>query len=576
MNRFLSLVGGHRKIGWPDLVVMILLIGVLYAVIDLGKGMVSPLSFAVHPRIHLSIAYLPYYAGRSLLRMFIAYFLSLAFSLLYGRIAAYNKFAGKIMIPALDILQSVPVLGFLSVTVTFFLNLFPGSELGAECASIFAIFTAQAWNMTFSFYQSLITIPNDLREAAYINRLKPYARFRVLEVPYSMIGLIWNSMMSFGGSWFFLAASESISVLHERIQLPGIGSYMATAMEKGNVNALIAGIITMIIVIVAVDQFVWRPLVAWAEKFKLDMNESDDAMTSWFLQLLRRSTWLQSLGEWLSPFLYRMSQAISFNRKTRKNMPERTTPRRWPRWILILLGIILLLFGIRYAFAAVLEIATLGIWQILDVIKLGFYTFLRVMFSTLLGALWTIPVGVAIGTNNRLSRIAQPFVQIAASFPSNAIFPLVTLLYLMGHINFQIGAIPLMMLGTQWYILFSVIAGAMAIPSSLKEASSILRLRRIERWKTMILPAIFPFLVTGGITASGGAWNASIVAEIVTWRSHTLTASGIGSYITNATNNGNWAQILWGIIVMSTFVVIINHFFWRKLQNLAQTKYHLD
>ncbi len=566
----------NRRIGWPDLIVIILIVGVLYAVLDLGKGMVEPLSAAVHPTIHLNPAYLPYYAGRSLLRMFIAYLLSLLFALIYGRIAAYHKFAGKLMVPALDILQSVPVLGFLSVTVTGFLHLFPGSELGAECASIFAIFTAQAWNMTFSFYQSLTMLPSDLREAANIYRLRPWARFRTLEVPYSMIGLIWNSMMSFGGSWFFLAASESISVLHNTIQLPGIGSYMATAILHGNVTALVYGIITMIIVIVVVDQFVWRPLVAWSQKFKLDMNESEDPPSSWFLQLLRRSTFVQSVIQMATPSLYKIQETFVLpNRRPLRR--EKSRLNRIVRNLLYTgLAILIMLFSLHYALAAVHEVASLGLLEILNVLKLGFYTFLRVLTGTILGALWTIPVGVAIGMNSRLSRIMQPIVQIAASFPSNAIFPLVTLLYLQLHVNFQWGAIPLMMLGTQWYILFSVIAGAMAIPSGLKEASSILQLRSVTRWKTLILPAIFPYLVTGGITASGGAWNASIVAEIVTWKDHTLAASGLGSYIANATTNGNWAQITWGIAVMSIYVVIINRFVWRKLHHMAETKYHLE
>ncbi len=566
----------NRRIGWPDQIVIILIVGVLYAVLDLGKGMVEPLSAAVHPTIHLNPAYLPYYAGRSLLRMFIAYLLSLLFALSYGRIAAYHKIAGKLMIPALDILQSVPVLGFLSVTVTGFLHLFPGSELGAEFASIFAIFTAQAWNMTFSFYQSLTMIPSDLREAANIYRLRPWARFRNLEVPYSMIGLIWNSMMSFGGSWFFLAASESISVLHNTIQLPGIGSYMATAILHGDVTALIYGIVTMIIVIVVVDQFVWRPLVAWSQKFKLDMNESEDPPSSWFLQLLRRSTFIQSIIQMTMPSLYKMQEAfvLPIRRPLRKEKSRRN--RIMTNLLYATLAILILMFSLRYALSAANEVASLGLFEILNVLKLGFYTFLRVLAGTILGALWTIPVGVAIGMNNRLSRIMQPIVQIAASFPSNAIFPLITLWYLQLHVNFQWGAIPLMMLGTQWYILFSVIAGAMAIPSGLKEASSILQLRSVTRWKTLILPAIFPYLVTGGITASGGAWNASIVAEIVTWKTHTLTASGLGSYIANATTNGNWAQITWGIAVMSIYVVIINRFVWRKLHHIAETKYHLE
>lgn len=575
MNRWLANLRLKNRIGWPDLVVTILIVGVFYAVMDLGKGMVVPFSSTDEPVIHLNPTYLPYYVGSSLLRMFIAYALSLAFTLIYGRIAAYNKLAQKIMIPALDILQSVPVLGFLSITVTGFLALFPNSLLGAECASIFAIFTSQAWNMTFSFYHSLTTIPRDLQEAADVYRLRPWARFLKLEVPFSMIGLVWNSMMSFGGSWFFLAASESISVLHNNIQLPGIGSYMAKAIEVGNITALWYAIATMIFVIVMVDQFVWRPVVAWSQKFKLDLSESGNPPSSWFLQLLRRSEWLHSVLRLIFSPAKKLFEAFAFQTPAKPaGTPKRKSRvRRAVGWVF---AVAALVYASRYFVAAVHGVSILGLGQILYVLKLGLYTFLRVIAGTVLGALWTIPVGVAIGLSGRLSRIAQPMVQIAASFPSNMVFPLVTILYLKWHVNFQIGAIPLMMLGTQWYILFNVIAGAMAIPSGLLEAASIMRLRSLSWWKTLVLPSIFPYLVTGGITATGGAWNASIVAEIVTWKAHSLVATGLGSYIAIATTDGNWSAITLGISVMAIFVVTANRLVWRPLYRLAETKYHLD
>lgn len=576
MNRWILQISMKHKIGWADLVVVILIAGLLYAILDLGKGMISPFSLKNASAISLDPRYLPYYAGRSILRMFIAYILSLLFTLLYGRFASYHKLAEKIMIPALDILQSVPVLGFLSITVTGFIALFPKSMLGAECASIFAIFTGMAWNMTFSFYHSLSVIPNDLREASKIYRLRTWAQFTKLEVPFSMIGLVWNSMMSFGGAWFFLAASESITVLHNHIQLPGIGSYMAEAIAAGNVPDQIYGIITMIIVIIAVDQFVWRPLVAWSQKFKLEQNDTATAPTSWFLQLLRRSEWVQNtfrtLGHTISALLPK--HTITMNEPPAKI--DHQSNHSFRRWLFFIILGVVLLFSLRYVIAALVEIANLGWMNVLIAFEMGLFTFLRVAAATLLGTLWAVPVGVAIGLNGKLSRVAQPLVQIFASFPFNLFFGLIAMLYMSLHINFEWGAIPLMMLGTQWYILFNVIAGAMAIPSGLKEASLILRLRPMARWRTLILPAIFPNLVTGLITASGGAWNASIVAEIVNWKNHSLMATGLGSYIANATTNGNWAQISLGIAVMAIFVVLINRLLWRPMYRLAETKFHLE
>jgi NitT/TauT family transport system permease protein len=576
MNRWLMQIRLKHKIGWPDLVVVILIAGTLYAILDLGKGMNVPFSIKSASAISLDPKYLPYYAGRSLLRMFIAYLLSLTFTLVYGRYAAYHKTAEKFMIPALDILQSVPVLGFLSITVTGFLALFPKTLLGAEFASIFAIFTSQVWNMTFSFYHSLTIIPEDLKEASKIYRLRAWAQFVKLEVPFSMIGLVWNSMMSFGGAWFFLAASESITVLHNHIQLPGIGSYMAEAIAAGNIPDQIYGILTMVIVIIAVDQLVWRPLVAWSQKFILDQNSANEAPSSWFLQLLRRSEWVQNsfatLGTTMStlfPMRLKPTTLMIAQVPSLKKRP-------YMRWLLILVWSIILLFALRYVLVGIADISKLGWGQIIFAIKMGFYTFLRVTIATILGALWTVPVGVAIGLNRNLSKVAQPLVQVFSSFPFNLFFGLIAMLYMAFHINFDWGSIPLMMLGTQWYILFNVIAGTMAIPTVLKEASLILRLHPIQRWKTLILPAIFPNLVTGLITASGGAWNASIVAEIVNWKNHTLIASGLGSYIANATMNGNWAEITLGIAVMSIFVVLINRVLWRPMYRLAENKYHLE
>ncbi len=553
--------------------VILLLLSTLYAAVKLGSGMRVPFSPKQQSTLSLDPIWLPYYAGRSLLRMFIAFAASLVFTFVYGRIAANHRIAEKVMIPAIDILQSVPVLGFLSATVLAFMALFPGSLMGVECASIFAIFTGQVWNMTFSFYHSLTTIPNDLNEAAKMNRLGSWHRFSKLEVPYSMIGLVWNSMMSFGGGWFFLAASESITVLNQDIRLPGIGSYMALAADEGNIRAILYAILTMVMMIVAVDQLFWRPIVAWSQKFKNEQTEAGEIPKSWVFDIFKRARFVRLLNHNIRAHLH--DQFIHFMAK-RSRSHLRQSPSIFRKGLKWTLGIFLAAFALKYLVEGILEIAKLSWSQIAHVIVLGLLTAFRVFFSTLLAVIWTLPVGVFIGTNPRLSRFAQPIVQVLASFPANMAFPIITILYLKIGISLEYGAVPLMMLGTQWYVLFNVIAGAMSIPSDLKEASAILKLTRWQTWKTLILPAVFPFLVTGCITASGGAWNASIVSEIVSWKNNDLQASGLGSFIAQATTKGDWPEIIWGIIVMCLLVVLVNRLVWRRLYALAEKKYHVN
>jgi NitT/TauT family transport system permease protein len=505
--------------------------------------------------------------------MFIAFGFSLLFTFVYGRIAAYNRTAEKYMIPAIDILQSVPVLGFLSATVLAFMALFPGSLLGVEFASIFAIFTGQVWNMTFSFYHSLTTVPRDLNEAAKMNRLGTWSRFSRLEVPYSMIGLVWNSMMSFGGGWFFLAASESISVLHQDIHLPGIGSYMAIAADQGNTGAIVYAILTMVILIVAVDQLFWRPVVAWSQKFKNEQTEAGEVPKSWLYDILKRARFVHYLNQKIGTLLHDGFAGLA-KASSQVSLPQSPPGvKKIVRWLIAAIAAVVVA---KFVYEGVLEINQLSGGEIVHVIFFGLLTALRVFCSTILAIAWTLPVGVFIGLNPRLSRIVQPVVQIMASFPANMVFPLFIILYLKLGISMEIGAIPLMMLGTQWYVLFNVIAGAMTIPSDLKEAAVILKLTRIQTWKKLILPAVFPYLVTGAITASGGAWNASIVSEIVSWKNHDLQASGLGTYIAQATTRGNWPAIIWGIIVMCLLVVLVNRLLWRRLYALAERKYHLD
>lgn len=567
-----------RRFAAVDVLVFLGVLLLLFVVVRLGEGMAVPFNEAHQPPINLSLTALPYYAGRSLLRMFIALAASVAFTLVYGYAAAYNRYARVVLIPLLDILQSVPVLGFLSVTVVGFMSLFPGSLLGLELASIFAIFTAMAWNMTFSFYYSLMSVPKDLKEASAIYGLGPWQRFAQCEVPFSMIGLVWNGMMSFGGAWFFLAASEAITVLNKNIRLPGIGSYMATAIDQGNLPAIWAAIAAMIVMILLVDALFWRPVVAWSQKFKFEQTEATEAPRSRLLTVLQRSTALTTVQNRLvAPTFERFNLAvIRFSQQAVEGTP---TGRAW-RWAWRGLGLLVaawLLFELaRQAGTALPVLKAINVPLLKEAFLDGLFTMLRVVAVVAISTLIWTPIGVWIGMNPRIARIAQPLVQIAASFPATMAFPLVTVIFLYFHISLDWGGMLLMGLGTQWYILFNVIAGAMAIPTDLREATAVFGVRGWLRWLRLIIPGIFPFWVTGGVTAAGGAWNASIVAEIVSWKNQTLVAHGLGAFIAQATTVGNWSAIALGIAVMCVFVVSFNRLVWRPLYALAERKYRLD
>jgi NitT/TauT family transport system permease protein len=526
------------------------------------------------------VALIPYYTARTVLRMFIAFAAALLFTFTYGYVAAKSVRARKVMLPLLDILQSVPVLGFLSVTVTGFLALFPGSLLGVECASIFAVFTAQAWNMTFGFYHSLVTIPQELQEAASVYKLNRWQRFTNVEVPSSAIGLVWNSMMSFGGGWFFVAQSEAISVLNKNIKLPGLGSYMAAAVEAGDTRAAVYAIVAMIVTIVIIDQLVWRPLVAWAEKFKLEQTEAKDAATSWVLDFLHRSNALGWLSNHVARALGRLSQRASILGADLTQTISGHTPMpvkvslRVAMWTIVAAGIAWLVLD---AFDIAKEIRTdMSGGEMLHVVWLGVLTLLRVVAMSVMATLLWTPIGVWIGLRPRVARIAQPLAQIAASFPVNMTFPFIVAFFIATRIPINAGSVFLMALGTQWYILFNVIAGAMAIPTDLREAASLFGLRSWRLWRTLIIPAIFPFWVTGALTATGGAWNASIVAEVASWGNDKLVADGLGAYIAQVTEKGDQPAIYFSILVMAFFVVVINRVFWRRLYDLAERKYKLD
>ncbi|HIK41235.1 ABC transporter permease subunit [Thermoleptolyngbya sp. M55_K2018_002] len=563
--------------GLADIAVILGTIALLALIGRLGADMM--VRFAppeVSPEIDLDPRNLPYYAGRSTLRMFIALGFSTLFTLIYGYIAARSRRAERIMIPLLDILQSVPVLGFLSITVTGFIALFPGSLLGLEAASIFAIFTSQVWNMTFSFYQSLRTVPQELMEAARLYRLSGWQRFTRLEVPSSMIGLVWNAMMSFGGGWFFVAASEAISVLNQEYTLPGIGSYVEKAIAQENLSALGWAILTIAIVIVLVDQLFWRPIVVWSDKFRLEQSAAAAPPTSWVYDLLQAARIPRTLGRLLRPIgesTKRLLSALTPPRTTyRASDGSGETGEKGDRLFNIIL---LLIIGAIIAWMLHFIFRTVGPAEVLKTFWLGLLTLLRVMVLMVIATLIWTPIGVAIGFNPKLARLLQPVVQFLASFPANFIFPFATLFFIRTNISIEWGSILLMALGAQWYILFNSIAGAQTIPTDLREMADNMGLRGWQRWKKVIIPGIFSAWVTGGVTASGGAWNASIVSEIVSWGANTLTATGLGTYITEATTAGDWPRITLGIAMMSLFVVGFNRLFWRRLYELAETKYHL-
>ena len=523
------------------------------------------------PVISLDPANLPNYAARSTLRMFIALCCSFSFALAYGYVAASSRRAEKILVPLLDVLQSIPVLGFLSVTVTGFIALFRGSLLGLEAAAIFAIFTAQAWNMTFSFYHSLRTLPQELDEMSCLYRLSRWERFTRLEFPSAVIGLVWNAMMSFGGGWFFLAASEAISVLNRSYTLPGLGSYVAAAVAAKDTHALIWAIGTMIVLIVAIDQFFWKPLVALADTYKLDSNVGEPSRF-WVNDLWKaaRLPWyIQGLFQPLTDRVDRLfSRATTFQPAPSAAPTEQKSNRVFNGFLLTAI-VLLAAATVRFILSAVSPV------ELAHAALLGLATTGRVLFLVLLSTVIWAPIGVAIGFTPKLARILQPVVQVLASFPANFVFPLATIVFLKFGISLNWGSIFLMALGAQWYLLFNIIGGAQSIPNDLREMAASFRLRDLRLWKSLVGPGIFASWVTGAITASGGAWNASIVSELVSWGHTRLVAEGLGAYIAEATTKGDWPRIVLGVGMMSAFVVTFNQLLWRPLYRLAENKYRL-
>ncbi len=557
-----------------DTLAFAFVLGTLLLVLHGGRETLAPLATLQQTAISLDPSMLPEYALRTTMRMLAAIVASLVFTFAYGALAAKSRRAEIVLIPLLDILQSVPVLGFLSFTVVFFMSLFPGQVFGVELAAIFAIFTSQAWNMTFSFYQSLKTLPRDLDEASRSFRLSPWQRFWRLEVPFAMPGLVWNTMMSMSGGWFFVVASEAISVGDTTFVLPGIGSYVALAIKQQALGAIAWAVLAMLVVIVIYDQLLFRPLVAWAEKFRVELSASAIVPRSWLLSIVRRTRLLQLV---LRP----AGRALASVPRQRLAVPigvpvpaQRLWTSVWAdrAWMAVVIA-----FTVWSLWLIARFVATELVWsELLHVLFLGVLTMIRVIVLIAIASLIWVPIGVWIGLRPRVAEQVQPLAQFLAAFPANIVFPFAVAMIVRFGLNQDVWLSPLMVLGTQWYILFNVIAGASAFPNDLKECAASFRIHGWSWWRRVILPGIFPYYVTGALTASGGSWNASIVAEIASWGNTTLKAHGLGAYIAEATTAGDYPRIVLGIAVMSVFVVVFNRVVWRPLYAFGARRLRLD
>ena len=557
-----------------DIIALIIVIGAMVLIVYGGEQTTLPLSALDSAPVTLDPSHLPYYALRTTLRMGLAIICSLVFTFVYAALAAKSRRAEIVLIPLLDILQSVPILGFLTFTVVFFMNLFPGRVLGAELACVFAIFTSEAWNMTFSMYQSMRNVPKDLEEASQSFHLSGWQRFWRLDVPFAMPGLIWNTMMSMSGGWFFVVASEAITVGNTTVTLPGIGSYVALAIQQKNLVAIGLAILTMLLVIIAYDQLLFRPIVAWADKFRFEQTASGDPPTSWMLDLFRRTRALRALAR---PFSA-INQSFSNLRIG--------WPRRWhapvlqkgpPQQLVDALWLAVIVIGCAYAGWRIYQYlaATLGLSDIATAFGYGMITLARVVVLIALASLIWVPIGVWIGLRPKLAERVQPLAQFLAAFPANLAFPVFVVMIVRFKLDANIWLSPLMILGTQWYILFNVIAGASAFPSDLKEAAASFHLRGWRWWAKVVLPGIFPYYITGAVTASGGSWNASIVAEVASWGDTHLTAIGLGAYIAAATDRGDFPRVVLGIAVMCILVTLFNRLLWRPLYAFGERRLRL-
>ncbi len=566
-----------RRLSWTDPLLLAGRGGGIYALVRMAHQWGGVLRPAVE--IDLSLGALPGYALLSLSRGLAAYVLSLLFTLVYGYWAARDRMAERVLIPALDILQSIPVLGFMPGLVLGLVGLFPHSNVGLELASVIMIFTGQAWNMTFSFYHSLRSIPRDLTEVGTLNRFTWWQRFRWVELPFSAIGLVWNSMMSMAGGWFFLMVSEAFVLGDKDFRLPGLGSYMSVAVARGDGRAMAWAVVTMTLMIVALDQLLWRPVVVWAQKFRVEESGQAEAMGSWFLDLLRRSRLLA----WTSAVIERLLRTADRGPAPAAEPavaapPAEGAPRRRGPAAAISLALFVALVGVL-AWGAVDLVRLLahvpgGTWA--GISAAAGLTLSRVLLATALGTLWTLPAGLAIGLSPRLSRVLQPAVQVVASFPAPMLFPAAVAVLAALGVGLDAGSVLLMLLGTQWYVLFNVIAGATAIPADLREAARIYRLGTWQRFRQVYFPAVFPYLVTGWVTAAGGAWNASIVSEYMSFRGRTLVANGLGARISEAAAAGDFALLAAAITVMAAMVALFNRFVWRRLHALGEERFSLS
>lgn len=557
-----------------DIVALILVTGAMVLIVYGGEQTTAPLSALDVAPVSLDPSNLPLYALRTTMRMLLAIVCSIIFTFIYAALAAKSRRAEMVLIPLLDILQSVPILGFLTFTVVFFMNLFPGRVFGAELACVFAIFTSQAWNMTFSMYQSMRNVPKDLEEASQSFHLSGWQRFWRLDVPFAMPGLIWNTMMSMSGGWFFVVASEAITVGNTTVTLPGIGSYVALGIEKQNLPAIGYAILTMLLVIIAYDQLLFRPVVAWADKFRFEQTASASAPTSWMLDLFRRTRALRALSlpfAALNKIISNLHIAVPASLKMAPRghrQPSRIIDALW-------LGIIVVSTG--YAAWRIYQYlsATLTLSDVFSAFGYGLITLARVVVLIALATLIWVPIGVWIGLRPKLAERVQPLAQFLAAFPANLAFPVFVVMIVRYHLSANIWLSPLMILGTQWYILFNVIAGASAFPSDLREAASSLHLKGWRWWVKVVLPGIFPYYITGAITASGGSWNASIVAEVASWGNTHLSATGLGAYIANATENGDFPRVVLGIAIMCILVTLFNRLLWRPLYAFGERRLRL-
>ena len=556
-----------------DLVALILVIGAMVLLVYGGEQTTLPLSALERSPVSLDPRHLPFYALRTTMRMLLAIVCSTVFTFIYSAIAAKSRRAEMVMIPLLDILQSVPILGFLTFTVVFFLNLFPGNVLGAELACVFAIFTSQAWNMTFSMYQSIRNVPKDLEEATQSFHLSGWQRFWRLDVPFAMPGLIWNAMMSMSGGWFFVVASEAITVGNTVITLPGVGSYVALAIEKRDLAAIGYAILTMLLVIIAYDQLLFRPIVAWADKFRFEQVASSEAPTSWMLDLFRRTRALRALTYPLAA----ANKAVSTLRIAVPTALQPSAKNGPPSRVIDVLWFGLIAAGTGYAAWRAYHYlsANLAASDLVDAIGDGLMTLLRVIVLIALASLIWVPIGVWIGLRPKLAERVQPIAQFLAAFPANLAFPIFVVVIVRYHLDPNVWLSPLMILGTQWYILFNVIAGASAFPGDLREAASSFHVSGWRWWVKVILPGIFPYYITGAITASGGSWNASIVAEVASWGDTHLTATGIGAYIAKATEAGDFPRVVLGIAIMCILVTLFNRLLWRPLYAYGERRLRL-